>query len=437
MCIRDRYQRRVRGETGADMSLKAWRAAKLKDWNTPGSKLRAKHPSRDSLDAWMDRQCHKAVATKISESRTRTMASDGVAMGEPVVTLSGVEFTHTKYGRTEVLHGVDMELRRGEVLGMFGLNEAGKTTIARLIAGVLTPDSGSITFHQKQPPKAGAAHLYGVGAALVLALGMAITELLQARKPRDAMASPAVLASVVLLLLLLGLLIRHFTKTPARVVGEQRVELVTSEDAPGASFKNQQIKLLDYVTELVPGQPTPEHKRRTAEVLLRSIGFQMYDQGTGEPIGDVATYLKEGLTLEQCSGGQKHIAYVLRMLASQPTVLLADEIMSSLDQYVKARLTILLQHLLDSGRLDTILFISCDLNAFPFIANRLTFLHQGSIVEEGPVKKLMTAPANEHTRNYVSCHAMVTPSGKDLQALMENVTRLKPEVLKIIAELEH
>ncbi len=44
----------------------------------------------------------------------------------------------------EVLRGVNLQLKPGEVLGLLGLNGAGKTTLIKLLAGLLTPDGGSI-----------------------------------------------------------------------------------------------------------------------------------------------------------------------------------------------------------------------------------------------------------------------------------------------------
>ena len=50
---------------------------------------------------------------------------------------------------------------------------------------------------------------------------------------------------------------------------------ITAEDSPGASFKNQQMPLLEYITELMPGKPSKEAKRRAAQLLLELMGFQV------------------------------------------------------------------------------------------------------------------------------------------------------------------
>ena len=46
------------------------------------------------------------------------------------------------YGRIEVLHGIDLEVRRGEVTALLGPNGAGKTTTLGVLSGLLAPTSG-------------------------------------------------------------------------------------------------------------------------------------------------------------------------------------------------------------------------------------------------------------------------------------------------------
>lgn len=49
-----------------------------------------------------------------------------------------------RYGDTEVVRGIDLQVRRGECFGLLGPNGAGKTTTLRLLLGLIEPDAGRI-----------------------------------------------------------------------------------------------------------------------------------------------------------------------------------------------------------------------------------------------------------------------------------------------------
>jgi branched-chain amino acid transport system ATP-binding protein len=53
---------------------------------------------------------------------------------------------HTSYGPIKALKGIDMEVRKGEIVCLLGSNGAGKTTTLMTISGILRPDAGDITF---------------------------------------------------------------------------------------------------------------------------------------------------------------------------------------------------------------------------------------------------------------------------------------------------
>jgi len=65
----------------------------------------------------------------------------GSALSRTLLDARGVEFS---YGAVQVLFGVDLQVRQGEVVALLGTNGAGKTTFLRTVAGLATPSSGSI-----------------------------------------------------------------------------------------------------------------------------------------------------------------------------------------------------------------------------------------------------------------------------------------------------
>jgi ABC-2 type transport system ATP-binding protein len=60
-----------------------------------------------------------------------------------LTTLSARNLTR-RFGRREVVHGVSLELKRGEILGLLGHNGAGKSTTLQMLTGALTPHSGQV-----------------------------------------------------------------------------------------------------------------------------------------------------------------------------------------------------------------------------------------------------------------------------------------------------
>ena len=57
-----------------------------------------------------------------------------------------VEGLRSRYGRIEVLHGIDLTVNSGEIVTVVGANGAGKTTLLRCISGVQPVSGGSVTF---------------------------------------------------------------------------------------------------------------------------------------------------------------------------------------------------------------------------------------------------------------------------------------------------
>ena len=73
---------------------------------------------------------------------------------EPLVR---VEDIHTYYGKSHILHGVSLEVRRGEVVGLIGRNGVGKSTTLKAIMGLVHPSRGAVLF-EGRPITGLAAH---------------------------------------------------------------------------------------------------------------------------------------------------------------------------------------------------------------------------------------------------------------------------------------
>ena len=56
---------------------------------------------------------------------------------------------HAGYGKKEVLHGVNLGVRQGEILALIGPNGAGKSTLLKVLAGLLQPKAGKILYRDQ------------------------------------------------------------------------------------------------------------------------------------------------------------------------------------------------------------------------------------------------------------------------------------------------
>ena len=66
-------------------------------------------------------------------------------LGEVVVSIKDVNFSYAP-GERQILSGLNMEFRRGQVVAVMGGSGCGKTTILRLIGGQFTAQSGEVLF---------------------------------------------------------------------------------------------------------------------------------------------------------------------------------------------------------------------------------------------------------------------------------------------------
>lgn len=58
---------------------------------------------------------------------------------------------YKKYGRKQVLKGINLKLKRGKIIGLLGPNGSGKTTLIKMANGLLTPTEGEILIDGKKP----------------------------------------------------------------------------------------------------------------------------------------------------------------------------------------------------------------------------------------------------------------------------------------------
>ncbi|WP_210529673.1 dipeptide ABC transporter ATP-binding protein [Rubellimicrobium arenae] len=165
----------------------------------------------------------------------------------------------------------------------------------------------------------------------------------------------------------------------------RRVQLVYQN--PFASLDPRQTVRAIVEEPLLNFDPVPraERERAAAQVLERvALPDEVWDR---RPVA--------------LSGGQRQRVAIARALVLKPEVLVLDEAVSALDVTVQAQILRLLDELQRDLGL-TYLFVSHDLSVVRAIADSVSVLHRGRVVDDGPAHRVFAAPRSEHTRALIA-----------------------------------
>jgi polar amino acid transport system ATP-binding protein len=130
------------------------------------------------------------------------------------------------------------------------------------------------------------------------------------------------------------------------------------------------------------GRSKDEARERSLQ-LLKRVGLE--DQAESRPA--------------QCSGGQQQRIAIARALALDPKVMLFDEPTSALDPELGAEVLVVMRELVDDGM--TMMVVTHEMHFAEDVADRVVFMSEGRIVEEGPPASVLRAPTQERTQRFL------------------------------------
>ncbi|TYS68966.1 amino acid ABC transporter ATP-binding protein [Sutcliffiella horikoshii] len=108
---------------------------------------------------------------------------------------------------------------------------------------------------------------------------------------------------------------------------------------------------------------------------------------------------KENVYPEKLSGGQKQRVAIARSLAMKPDVMLFDEPTSALDPELVGEVLKTMKELAEEGM--TMVVVTHEMGFAQEVADRVIYMHDGKIVEEGPPQDLFNNPKNQRTRDFL------------------------------------
>ncbi|TPL12761.1 amino acid ABC transporter ATP-binding protein [Mesorhizobium sp. B2-4-11] len=103
---------------------------------------------------------------------------------------------------------------------------------------------------------------------------------------------------------------------------------------------------------------------------------------------------------DELSGGQQQRVAIARSLAMQPTLMLFDEITSALDPELVGEVLRVLESVASEGM--TMMLVTHEMNFAKNVADRVIFMHEGRIHEDGPARETLLEPRTAELRSFLS-----------------------------------
>lgn len=168
---------------------------------------------------------------------------------------------------------------------------------------------------------------------------------------------------------------------------DRRIEAVRAQI--GMVF--QAFNLFPHLTALGNVIEAPVHVLREPVAEARARGLAM--------LAKVGLTEKAGSYPHQLSGGQQQRVAIARALAMNPKLMLFDEATSALDPELVGEVLRVMRQLANEGM--TMIVVTHEMDFARDVADRVVFMDNGNIVEDGPPSELFTNPRSPRTRQFL------------------------------------
>jgi ABC-type polar amino acid transport system ATPase subunit len=132
---------------------------------------------------------------------------------------------------------------------------------------------------------------------------------------------------------------------------------------------------------------------------LRGLTRQLAESQARELLARVGLEEKADQHPHQLSGGQQQRVAIARALMMTPHVMLFDEVTSALDPELVGEVLVVMRDLAQDGM--TMIVVTHEMQFAREVGDRVVFMDEGQIVEEGPPAAVLDAPKDERTRRFL------------------------------------
>ena len=134
--------------------------------------------------------------------------------------------------------------------------------------------------------------------------------------------------------------------------------------------------------------------------LVRKLDKAEAQRIAREMVAKVGLAEKLSAYPDELSGGQQQRVAIARSLAMQPTLMLFDEITSALDPELVGEVLRVLESVAREGM--TMMLVTHEMNFAKNVADRVIFMHEGRIHEDGPARETLLEPRTAELRSFLN-----------------------------------
>lgn len=251
-----------------------------------------------------------------------------------------------RYGARLALEAVNLEIKEGEFFALLGPSGSGKTTLLGAIAGIVEPESGKISWRDRE-----------------------ITRL----APQNRNAS---------------LVFQHYALLPHLNVFENiAFPLVAGNYTRTRGFLSKIPYLAGSLSERLSQEQV--HEVLSVLSLVKLEGF-------------------DERRVQTLSGGEAQRVALARALVTRPSLLLMDEPLANLDRQLKLELRREIKRIQKATSV-TVVYVTHDQEEAVTLADRMALLRAGRLEQAGTAREILSHPASSWVREFFNKESIVNP----------------------------
>ena len=290
-----------------------------------------------------------------------------------------VKSVSKNFGDIKVLKNVSCDIKKGERVVIIGPSGSGKSTLLRCMNRLEKPTGGEVWMADKMITSAD-PYLHPD----MIAVSATASKLIS-----SGMESGAAVDKIICERLLKKNEGAAFNSALKAYNAEHAIPLNIARQRMGMVFQHfnlfNNLTIMDNLT-LAPVELKLKTKEEATEKAMELLGrIGLTDKANEYP--------------SRLSGGQKQRIAIIRALAMEPEVMLFDEPTSALDPELVGEVLSVMRSLADEGM--TMVVVTHEMNFARNVANRVLFMADGIIAEEGAPDQIFNDPVNPRTRQFL------------------------------------